>query len=62
MLKYIGDGAWLPGIPARDLSDQEVIELGGEEPLLQSRIYQKPDAAVINQPLSETREVNDGSR
>ena len=27
MLKYIGDGRWLPDIPARDLDDAEITEL-----------------------------------
>ena len=41
MLKYIGNGS-LPGIPARDLSDREVEVYGGEESLLATGLYDKP--------------------
>lgn len=26
--KYIGEGAWIPGVPARDLTDEDMAELG----------------------------------
>ncbi len=61
MLKYIGDGAWLPGIPARDLSDREVQQYG-EELLLRSKLYSKEDAAAVTGPEPAEHEVNDGSR
>lgn len=38
-LKYVGK-AWLPGIPARDLSDEEVKKHGAER-LLKSGLYEK---------------------
>ena len=41
MLKYIGNG-FLPGIPARDLSDAEVKKLGGVKFLLSTGLYAKP--------------------
>jgi hypothetical protein len=28
MLKYIGDGSSMPGIPARDLTDDEIYKIG----------------------------------
>ena len=37
-LKYIGKGLFLPGIPARDLSAQEVGKFG-EQKLLNSKLY-----------------------
>jgi hypothetical protein len=43
MLKWIGyvHGAeWLPGIPARDLSDDEVEQYGGEAGLLATGLYE----------------------
>ena len=40
MLKYNGNG-FLPGIPARDLTDDEVKELGGEKKLLATGLYSK---------------------
>ncbi len=41
MLKYIGNG-FLPGIPARDLNDDEVKKLGGVKFLLNTGLYAKP--------------------
>lgn len=42
MLVYIGDGRFLPDIPARDLSDDEVKNHGGEKKLVESGLYAKP--------------------
>ena len=39
MLKYLG-GGFIPGVPARDLSDQEA-EKFGEEGLIKSGLYQR---------------------
>lgn len=39
MLKYIGDG-WLDGVPARDLSDEEVV-LYGKKRLLETGWYKE---------------------
>lgn len=41
MLKYIGNGAFIPGVPARDLTADEVKQYGGEKVLLASGIYEK---------------------
>ena len=41
MLKYIGNG-FLPGIPARDLKDDEVKKYGGVKFLLSTGLYAKP--------------------
>jgi hypothetical protein len=41
MLKYIGNG-FIPGIPARDLSDDEVKKHGGVKLLLSTGLYAKP--------------------
>jgi len=41
MLKYIGNG-FLPGIPPRDLADDEVKKFGGEKFLLSTGLYAKP--------------------
>jgi hypothetical protein len=43
MLKYSGDG-FLVGVPARDLTDEEVKAAGGEKRLLASGLYVKPEA------------------
>lgn len=44
-LEYIGDGAYLVGVPARDIAEAEVAALGLDaEELLRSGLYQeKPD-------------------
>lgn len=39
MLKYIGNG-WLKGVPARDLTDEEVKEYGKKR-LLDSGLYEE---------------------
>lgn len=41
-LIYIGDGSFLPGVPARDLSDEEVAAHGGVRELTASGLYEKP--------------------
>jgi hypothetical protein len=41
MLKYIGNG-FIPGIPARDLSDAEVKKCGGVKFLLSTGLFEKP--------------------
>ncbi len=46
MLKYIGQG-FLPGVPARDLSDDEVEQCGGEEALIASGLYEIPRVIEI---------------
>jgi hypothetical protein len=40
MFKYIGKGDWAPGIPARDLTDEEV-KIFGEKRLLDTKLYKK---------------------
>lgn len=50
MLKYIGNGDFIPGIPARDLSDAEVKEFGGEHLLLHSGLYAKVDEKALKPP------------
>lgn len=37
--KYIGKGAYLPGIPAADIEDEEAEANGWTEHLRRSRIY-----------------------
>jgi hypothetical protein len=42
MLKYIEGSGFLPGIPARNLSDEEVAQFGGERKLISSGCYRRP--------------------
>lgn len=52
MLKYAGDG-FLPGVPARDLTDSEVKKYGKER-LLKSgiffEVYRKPKR-IVAEPI-----------
>ena len=41
MLKYIGTG-FIPGIPAKDLSEDEVKKYGGVKFLLSTGLFEKP--------------------
>ena len=41
MLKYIGNG-FIPGIPARDLNNDEVKKYGGVKFLLETGLFEKP--------------------
>lgn len=41
-LVYIGRGAFLPGIPARNLDEAEVKAHGGEKALVASGLYEAP--------------------
>lgn len=53
MLKYVGNG-WMHNVPARDLSDEEVIRYGGLKFLLSTGIYQEVKS------MQEKNEVNHG--
>lgn len=41
MLIYVGRGSFVPGIPARDLTDEEVVRFGLSR-LLETGLYKKP--------------------
>lgn len=53
-LTYIGHGA-IPGIPARNLTAEEVKEYGGESFLISTGLYAKP----VSKKTSK-KEVKDG--
>ena len=53
MLIYKGNG-FLPGIPARDLTDEEVKEHGGEKKLLATGLYEKEAPKKAHKPKKET--------
>lgn len=42
-LVYTGEGAKAHGIPAHDLTSDEVKQYGGEETILQTGLYFRPD-------------------
>jgi len=53
-LNYIGNGAFIPGIPARDLAPEEVEQYGGERKLLRTGLYQK-----VRSNKKESKEESD---
>lgn len=56
-LTYIGQGASLPGLPARDLRPDELEALGGVEALLATGLYAAADAEP--EPVVEVDEEPD---
>jgi len=55
MLIYKG-GAFLPGVPARDLSDEEAREYG-ERRLVESGLYEKPE---VKRTVKQSGGIGDG--
>lgn len=52
-LKYVGNGDWLLGVPARDLTEQEVEVLGKTE-LVASGLYEEyPKPPRKRKPTSD---------
>lgn len=59
MMKYIGAGAFVPNIPARDLTDAEVKEFG-KEALLATSLYvdgDAPKAPEVQKPKKKEGEA-----
>ena len=57
MLIYRGKGAYLPGIPGRDLNDDEVKKFGGEKKLINTGLYEKPlTKKGVNKEASRSNE------
>ncbi len=54
-LKYIGSGA-IPGIPARDLTAEEVIEHGGVDTLVATGLYAPPNTRPKKKRISKKKE------
>lgn len=47
MLVYIGNGDFIPGIPARNLSDEEIKKHGGEAYLLSTGLWRRPKKTEV---------------
>jgi len=55
-MKYVGKGAWMIGVPARDLSASEVKKFGLER-LLKSNLYEevkRKSKAELEKPVPTT--------
>jgi hypothetical protein len=62
MLKYIDtQGRYIPNVPARDLSDAEVLEYG-EKKLLDSGLYAKPKIQKAKNGETVTEAHDDNNR
>lgn len=58
-LLYIG-GGFIPGVPARSLTAEEVDQYGGEQRLLKSRVYKRPSEQLESEEPKQ--EVKHGRR
>lgn len=54
-LIYVG-GGFLPGVPARDLTSDEVERYGGAEALVATGLYVKPENKSLQQKEAEVKE------
>jgi len=55
-VKYVGKGAWMIGVPARDLNAEEVKKFGLER-LLKSNLYEevkRKSKAELEKPVPTT--------
>lgn len=59
-LRYVGEDRWIPGIPARDLTAEEVDELGGEKELVKSGLYEKAGQTKAMDGPKENKSKSDG--
>ena len=50
--KYIGKGDWIPGVPARDLTDAEVKQFG-EVYVLASKLYVKQNTETRHETVDD---------
>jgi hypothetical protein len=56
ILRYVGEGDFLIGVPARDLTADEAVEYGGVERLVASGLYSVDDHADQD-PIEPIEEV-----
>ncbi len=55
-LLYIGDGSWLPGIPAQDLTIEELEGLDVDR-LIASGLYKEPEMEI--EPIPKKHQLED---
>jgi hypothetical protein len=53
MMKYIGGGRWMPGIPARDLTEEEAKEYGGIKALEKTGLYTRVSKKEVEKDEKE---------
>lgn len=47
MLEYIGNGSWFPGIPMRDIPEDQYEKYGGKEAILATGLYKETKTRKI---------------
>lgn len=52
-LTYVGAGAFLPGVPARDLREDEIEQHGGAAALTASGLYEEVAEQEFRQPAEK---------
>ena len=61
VLKYVGKGRTVPGIPARDLTQADVDKFAGKHRLLKYgwwvEVKEKPSTGKAKQDVNERKEV-----
>lgn len=55
-LLYVGEGAFVPGVPARNLTNDEVAQ-HGKEALLATGLYREPSDSKPAQAPKNNKEV-----
>lgn len=58
-LIYISDGRFIPGIPARDLTKEEVDDLGGVRKLKATGLYADPPKSSKKKSKSGSEEAEE---
>lgn len=72
ILKYVGKGAYLPGVPARDLTADDLVDIKqrlgySKEQLLNTLLYQNVSKRVVHENKivlpseHKEKELDDGS-
>ncbi len=59
-LKYVGDGAYIHGVPARDLTAAEALEFGALITAQQDATQMQLYVPATHKPAKQAKEVNNG--
>jgi hypothetical protein len=56
MLRYIGKGAFLKGVPRKNLSVKEARRFGGKDRLIESGLYKEIKLKPVKKPIEKKAE------
>ena len=59
-LLFIGGDNYLQGVPARNLTHEEVIKKGGYDALIKSGLYKRPEPVAEKTKKGKTEEPTNG--